>query len=130
METRYRRFTGLNIVAILLLFPAFFVIAISLLKYGIGIDGPFDASQPLLESMGIKEPPGWNINLLILLGPMVAGLLTVLQVLNIEWHADKEQFRFFISIRKRWFPIGIALFSGLILATLAGYLFLENYNHC
>lgn len=130
METTYRRFTGLNIISILLMLPAFYLILISLLKYGLGIDGPFDASQPLLESWGIKDPPGLNITLLIIGGPIIAGLLSVLQVLGLDWTFDNVQFRFFISIRKRWLPIGIAICSGLILATLAIYLVLENYNHC
>ena len=129
METTHRRFTGLNIIALLLVFPAFYFILISVLKYGLGIHGPFDASKPMLESMGINESPGWNINLLILFGPLVAMILTLLQVLGIEWHFAGEQFRLHISIRKRWFPIVIALLSGLVLATLFIYLFWENLNH-
>ena len=129
METTYRRFTGLNILAIALVIPAFYVIMISLLKYGLGIDGPFDASQPMLESWGIKDPPGWNISMVIVLGPILSILITVLQVLSIEWSFTSELFRIYIFIRKRWLPIAIALFSGLVLATLAIYLFLENINH-
>ena len=55
-------------VALLLALPTTYVL-ISILKYGWEIDGPFDSSAPLLERMGIKESPGWNINLLILFGP-------------------------------------------------------------
>ena len=49
----------------LLAFPAAYFIFIALLKYGLGSSYFFDNAQPLLERMGIKEPLGWNINLLI-----------------------------------------------------------------
>ena len=128
MVTTTSRHSWLNAIALLLVFPAAWVIFISVLKYGLGIGGPFDASAPFLESMGIKESLGWNINLLILLGPLAAILLTVLQVVGIEWQFTKEQFRFNITIHRKWVPVSIALFSGLVLATLFVYLLGENCN--
>ncbi|MGQ0737524.1 MAG: hypothetical protein ACT4OJ_00535 [Bacteroidota bacterium] len=126
--TSASRSTWFNTLSILLLFPATYVIVISVLKYGWGIDGPFDASAPLLESMGIKEPPGWNINLLILFGPLLAMIFSALQVLHIDWHFNREQADFRITIRKKWWPLSIALFGGLVLLTLAIYLFGENFQ--
>ncbi len=118
----------LNTLSIVLLFPATYVIVISVLKYGLGMDGPFDASAPLLESMGIKEPPGWNINLLILFGPLLAIFFSALQVLHIDWHFSREQADLRITIRKKWWPIGIALFGGLVICILTVYLFGENFQ--
>ena len=126
METTTRRHIWLNTAAILLLFPAVYVIVISLLKYGLGIDGPFDSSAPFLESIGIKDPVGFNINLLILFGPVIALLPAALQVLQMDWHSSKEQFQFNITIRRKWFPLFIIFLSGLILATLFIYLAGEN----
>lgn len=70
--------------SLLLALPSAYFIAISLLKYVFNVDGPFDNATPFLERMGIKENLGWNINLLIVFGPLVAFLLTVFQVLKIS----------------------------------------------
>src|ERR1051325_8546942 len=129
METIRSKTSWVNFLAILFSLPAAYVIFISLLKYGFGVDGPFDNSAPFLERMGIKESLGFNINLLILLGPIVALFLSIIQVVTINWQFTKENFQFRIFIRKHWFPIGIAIFSGLLLAPLFIYLLGENC-HC
>lgn len=128
METITRRHTWLNLTAILLLIPAAYVIIISLLKYGLGIDAPFDVSAPFLERMGIKEPPGLNISLLILLGPVVALFIVLLQVLHIKWHFSKEYFRFDITIRRKSTAMMIGITAILVLASLFFYLAGENCN--
>jgi len=128
MVTTTSRHSWLNAISLLLVFPAAYVIFISVLKYGLGIHDPFDASSPLLERMGIKESLGWNINLLILLSPVTAILLCAIQIIHIEWQITKEQFRFIITIHRKWVPISIAFFSGLVLATLFVYMLGENCN--
>ena len=127
METNIRRHTWLNVLSLLLALPTAYFIMISVLKYGLNIDGPFDNAAPFLERMGIKENLGWNINLLILFGPLIAFLLTIFQTLKINWQFSKEQFEFHFAIRKRWFPLMIAVFSGGLLFTLFIYLLGENY---
>jgi hypothetical protein len=112
----------------LLALPAFYLICISILKYGLNINGPFDSSQPLLERLGIKESFGWNINLLILLGPIAGFLLTIFQVLIIKWKFTKEHFHFEFTLKKKWFPILVAAFSVSLLAVLFFYLLGENCN--
>ncbi len=129
MEDARMRFKWLSPLALVLTFPAAYVILISLLKYGFGIDGPFDSSAPFLERLGFKESLGWNINLLILLGPVAALFLCVIQVVSLDWQFTKEHFQFRVFIRKHWFPIGIAVFSGLLLLALFLYLVGENC-HC
>ncbi|MGH2552676.1 MAG: hypothetical protein ACRDEB_03100, partial [Chitinophagaceae bacterium] len=110
--------------------PMAYFILISVLKYGLGIDGPFDLATPFLERMGIKENIGWNINLLILFGPLIAFLLTIFQVLKINWQFSKQQFEFHITVQKKWFPLLIAVLSGTALLTLLIYLVGENaFSH-
>jgi hypothetical protein len=116
----------LSIAALILVLPAAYLIVISVLKYGLKIDAPFDASQPFLERMGIKQPLGWNINLLILIGPLMAIALTIFQLLKIEWHFASEQFLLNIVIQKKWTPILIAAFSISVMAVLFLYLLGEN----
>ncbi len=128
METTTSRYKWLNTVALLLVLPTAYFIIISILKYSLGIDGPFDAIAPWLERMGIKETLGWNINLLILLGPVTALLITIIQVINIQGQFTKDLIQIRLTIRKKWFPVAIAIFSGLLLATLFIYLLGENCN--
>ena len=85
---------GITIISLLLALPTAYFIAIAILKYEMGVDGPFDAIAPLLERWGIKEALGWNINLLILLGPLLAFLLTIFQLLSITTAIHTESFSF------------------------------------
>jgi hypothetical protein len=114
--------------ALFLSLPTGYFILIAILKYVFGIGGPFDASAPLLEELGIKESLGWNINLLILLGPVAASILTAVQVLKIKWNLTGDKFEFHLMIRKQWFPILVAAFSISLLAILFLYLLGENCN--
>ena len=106
--------------------PTAYFIFISVLKYQFGINDPFDILQPSLERMGIKNAIGWNINLLILLGPVLAFLLTVFQVLRIKWEFTQQEIQFQFTIHKKWFPILVATFSLGILAILLAYGLGEN----
>jgi len=126
MQTNQFTHRLLSATALLLVLPAAYVIVISVLKYGLDIDGPFDASRPFLENAGIKEPPGWNINLLILLGPIVAIALSAFQIMKIDWHFSRKQFNFHIVIQKKWFPIAVAAFAISVMAVLTLYMFGEN----
>lgn len=112
--------------ALLLALPTAYFITISVLKYEMGVDGPMDAIRPWLERMGIKETLGWNINLLILLGPIAACVLLFFQLVKIQWELSREDFRFHFTIRRSWFPILVAAFSVSSLAILTLYLFGEN----
>lgn len=112
--------------SLLLVFPTVYFISISVLKFNLGVDGPFDNSWPLLLRLGIKESIGVNINLLILFGPLLAILMNVFQVLTADKRFTKDHFHFHVRIRKRWFPIVVAAFCGLVMAVLILYLFAEN----
>ena len=118
----------LTAAGLLLALPTAYLICISVLKYGLNINEPFDSSAPLLARWGIKESLGWNINLLILLGPIAGFLLTIFQVLIIKWQFTKEHFQFQFTVKKRWFPILVAAFSVSLPAILFFYLLGENCN--
>jgi len=115
-------------LGLILAIPTAYFIFISVLKNQFGINDPFDILQPSLERMGIKNAIGWNINLLILFGPVLAFLLTVFQVLRIKWEFTQQEFNFHLTVQKKWFPILVATFSLGILAILFLYGFVENCN--
>ena len=119
---------GITVISLLLALPTAYFFAIALLKYELSVDGPFDAIAPLLERWGIKEALGWNINLLILFGPLLALFLAIFQLLGIRLQFTQNHFLFQITVRKRWLPLLVAGFSISLLAILFIYLFGENCN--
>jgi hypothetical protein len=116
-------------LAIILLLPTVYFIIISVLKYTFGIASPYDASEPLLNSFGLKESLGWNINLIILFGPIAALLLTIFQILKIGIYTSEEKFEVTISTGKKWLPILIAAASITVMGLLAIYFLGENCSY-
>lgn len=128
MQTILPRSKWLTMAALLLLLPTVYFITTSILKFEMGVDGPYDAVAPFLESAGLKESFGWNINLLILFGPVLALLIAALQVIELELIFSRDILRMHIAVEKKWIPLIIAGLSGLVLATLFFYLLGENCN--
>lgn len=116
----------LSILTLLIMLPAILFITTSVLKYGLGINGPYDTLSPSLEKMGITESLGWNINLLILSGPLLAIIISLIQVLRIEHFFSNEELQFRVVIKKKRLPIIILLLGTLSMATLFLYLTGEN----
>ena len=73
MKTMTFKSNALTIIAALLAFPTVYFIIANLLNE-MGIPGPYNLIGSFVESAGGSEPLGWNINLLILCGPIVADL--------------------------------------------------------
>jgi hypothetical protein len=127
MKYTTSRFNWVAAAALLLALPTAYFIAINILK-GFGVDGPYYAADPLLKRAGIKESLGWNINLLILFGPVLAIVLTVFKILKFQFHFTKQDFQFYLSVQKRWFHLLVAAFSASLLAILFFYMPGENCN--
>ena len=118
--------TGLTWAALLLALPTAYFFGSAFLKYSLGIDRPFDAVYPFLESTGINKTFGWNINLLILFGPFIAFLLTSLQFVYLRVAIKPESLQFGFEIRKKWFAIGVCGLSAALLVVLTYYLLGDN----
>jgi hypothetical protein len=127
MKTMTFKSNALTTIAALLAFPTVYFIIANLLNET-GIPGPYNLIDSFVENAGGKVPLGWNINLLILFGPIVAILLTIFQFMKIEFHFSKEEFLLHFSILKRWFPIVVAAVSVAVLASIFFYMLGENCN--
>jgi len=123
---QYIKQNGIAIASLLLALPTAYFLGISVLKYEMGIDAPFDTAAPFLERMVIKESLGWNVNLLILLGPLVAVVLSIFQVLKIKFQFTQNHFLFQFILKKRWLPLLVAAFSVSLPGVLFIYLAGEN----
>ncbi len=129
MKTTTFKNNWLIAAALLLSLPTAYFILINVLNE-FGSYGLYQATQPTLDSMGIKDGLGWNINLLILFGPVLAFLLTIFQVLKIELRITKEEFLLNLSVQKRWLPLLVTAFSAGVLIILFLYALGENCNCC
>jgi hypothetical protein len=127
MKTMTFKSNALTIIAALLAFPTVYFIIANLLNE-IGFPGTYNLIGSFVESTGGREPLGWNINLLILCGPIAAILLTFFQFVKIEFHFSKEEFLLHFSIQKRWFPIIVTVASVIVLASIFFYMIGENCN--
>jgi hypothetical protein len=103
-------------IGLILTAPTAYFILIALLKYAFGLPGLFDASEPLLTSLGANKPLGWNINLLILFGPLLSILLNVSAIVSLNWRRSEELFTIQLSLeRKLWNWIALAISGGCLL---------------
>ena len=117
MKTTTFKNNGVTAAGLLLTLPAAIFILIGILSE-FGINGPIEAIQPTAEKWGIKEGLGWNINLLIVFGPLLAILFTVFQVLSMELKITKEEFLLNVAVQKNWVPLLVTIFSAGLLVIL------------
>ena len=117
----------LNWATLALTLPTLYFIFINVMKYNFGVSAPYDAASPLLENYGISESIGWNINLLILFGPVLALMISILQILKIKWDISAESIAVHFLIKRNTFSILVSLISSGALAILLLYLVGENF---
>lgn len=115
-------------LGLMLTLPTCYFILISVLKYILGYPALFDAVTPTLEGLGIKETLGWNINLLILFGPLLAFFLNASAITQVEIHSDQHRVDLEIHLLKRKFNWLVMGLSAGCLVILFLYLLGENCN--
>ena len=113
------------IVGLLLTIPATYFLFINILNE-MGQPGLFNSAAPLFTRLGGDEPLGWNINLLIVGGPLFALLLNITSVLRFDWHLDKTMVEINLQIERRWTNWVIIGLGGLCMLVLFIYLAGEN----
>ncbi|MEO6229941.1 MAG: hypothetical protein ABJB11_02425 [Ferruginibacter sp.] len=109
----------------ILVFPTLYFITASLLYYNWNYPNLYVVIEPIFNKPE-NQRFGWNINLLILFGPIIAFIWNFFYTVKISWAQTKEQVQLNFSIRKRWLNIMVAFLSFLSLAALFAYLIGEN----
>lgn len=113
--------------AFLLVFPALYFIVSSWLNYGLGFSPFWKVIEPIFEKPENKQF-GFNINLLILLGLLLAILVNLPQLMQLHLSTEPEELNVHLAIKKyswSWMIVGAAIFC---LAALFFYLVKENCN--
>lgn len=115
-------------LGMLLSLPTVYFIIISFLKFQWEYDYLYNAAEPLLQSAGLNESLGLNINLLLLFGPLLALALNLMSILKVDWFNDRNVFSVKVFIEKHWWNMMIILVSALSLLMLFIYGLAENCN--
>ena len=113
------------IVGLLLTTPATYFLFINILNE-MGQPGLYNAAAPLMDSLGVNEPLGFNINLLIAGGPLVAVLLNISSILSLDYQMNKDLIDVNFQIERRWTNWVIIGLGGLCMLVLFIYLAGEN----
>lgn len=109
----------------LLVIPSMYFILSALLNYEFGIPGLWSLIESVFEKPENKHL-GLNINLLILLGPVLGILINLQQVMYAAFKKDESSFKIDIHLKRyswNWLVIAAGLFC---LAALFIYLLGEN----
>ena len=113
-------------VGTLLTIPAFYFLLASLLKYVAGVPGLFDAIQPSMEDWGSAEPLGWNINAVLIFGPLIATGLNLFAVVYAAFEKEGESLHIKIQLFRNWWNWSIILINGFVLGLFFLYALAEN----
>ena len=120
LQTRWTFFAGA-----LLAFPAAYFVSSAIMNYGLGIDWLWKPIEPIFEKPA-NQHFGWNINMLIILGPIVAVLINTLSLAFIRFGKADDYFKFEIFIRRNWLNLAVIIIAGGSLLIMSIYLFFEN----
>jgi hypothetical protein len=116
-----------GIIAASLVIPSLYFIISAFLNYGLGVSGPWSLIEPIFERPENKSL-GLNINLLIIFGPIAACIISLFQVMQLDWRKEKEHVNInaaFLVRSYHWIIIAASLFCT---ASLLLYFLGENCN--
>lgn len=112
-------------VGLLLTLPVAYFFLINILNEA-GSPGLYNAALPLMQSLGLSESPGLNINGFILLAPVIAMLLNLTSILRFDWQADSTFIDVQLRLERRWTNWMVLSIGASCLLMLFIYLAGEN----
>ena len=113
---------------VLLLAPLYFVSA-SLLKYGLGVGFLFDPLETVLSVAGRREVFNLVSPVVFLGGLCVALALNIYAVMRFDVSREDGTIVSTVRVTPGLWNIVVVAASALLLATLLGYAFLENFTY-
>jgi hypothetical protein len=113
---------------VLLLAPLYFVSA-SLLKYGLGVGFLFDPLEAVLSVAGRREVFNLVSPVVFLGGLSLAMALNVYAVVRFDINREDGTIVSTVTVTPGLWNIAVAVVSVMLLVTLVGYAFLENFTY-
>lgn len=111
------------VLAAVLVLPAALFVGANVLKYNVGVDGPYAALGPL------TDPPRSTtdyVTALVLLGPVAGFALVLWPILRLGFGHPEGEIQATVTIRLRWANIAVAVVALGVLAVLFGHVLAEN----
>lgn len=120
---------GLAVVGFVLLLAPLYFVSASLLKYGLGIGFLFDPLEAFLSVAGRRVVFNVVSPFVFLGGLCLALALNTCAVARLNVRREEGAIVSTVRLRLRLSNIAVAAVSILLLATLVGYVFLENFTY-
>jgi hypothetical protein len=119
----------LAVVGFLLLLAPLYFVAASLLEYGLGVGFLFDPLEAFL-SVAERRIVFNVVSPFVFLGGLCLALaLNTYAVARLNFRREEETMVSIVRLKLKSSNIAVAVISILLLATLVGYVFLENFTH-
>jgi hypothetical protein len=122
LQTKWTLIAGL-----LLAFPAAYFLLANVLNSEIGLNWLWKPIEPIFKKPENKRF-GWNVNMLIVFGPLLATLLNALSLIYFRFEKTGEYFQLQLFIKRKWWNIAVMIVAVGILVCLGTYLLLENLS--
>ena len=117
-QVHERRDSRVALVVLALVAPTCVYLVLSVLKYGLGVDQPFDAAAPLFLNRAVE--------IFTVVAPAVALLLSLLPILRVRIGVESGHINAVLAFRARPLNLLVTLLAGAVVAVLVTYFFLEN----
>jgi hypothetical protein len=119
----------LAVVGFLLLLAPLYFVSASLLEYGLGVGFLFDPLEAFL-SVAERRIVFNVVSPFVFLGGLCLALaLNTYAVARLNFRREEETMVSIVRLKLKSSNIAVAVISILLLATLVGYVFLENFTH-
>jgi hypothetical protein len=116
---KYRFAASVALVA-----PAIVFVTANILRYNLGVAGPYRALEPVLAPGGGLMD--WVLGLVVILGPMTAFTLAVSPMVRFRIERRGEDLVGTLTVRWRPALFAVAIVSAIVLAVIGSYLVAEN----
>lgn len=128
-EEVYMRDRRLAVIGFVLLLAPLYFVSASLLKYGLGVGFLFDPLEAFLSVAGRREIFNLISPVVFLGGLGLALVLNTYAVTRLDVSREDGTVVSTVRVRLELWNIAVAVVSTLLLVTLIGYVFLENFTY-
>ena len=112
-------------IGILLVVPSLYFVVSALLNYRFGLPTLWKVIEPIFEKAG-NQSFGFNISLLVILGPLVAIMINLAQVIQLHFARAEDEVYVYLSISKYKYSWIVVATGCACLGIMFFYMLAEN----
>ncbi len=106
------------VVALALVLPTCVFLTLSILKFGLGVPGPYDVAEPFFLNRLVE--------LFTVLAPGVAFIVAIVPVVRLRVSWEDGRLAGIVAVRARPLNLLATLLTGLVVGMLVAYFLVEN----